>query len=96
MWVHRQRKSYAANSLNALNGIGDREKRLEALPGWSWATHDEKWESAFANLLKFAEREGHCNVPSSRKTDLRLLFFGSTAKESNFVMAKWILTVVSA
>src|SRR5262249_55875410 len=47
----------------------DRRQRLEALPGWSWNTLEDKWELGFSQLRKFFEREGHCRVPYGYKTD---------------------------
>ena len=40
-----------------------RVKRLEGLPGWSWAAVADRWEGKFDLLLRFAEREGHARVP---------------------------------
>lgn len=55
-WVGTQRASRAKLS-------GERKKRLEQLPGWSWDAFDEKWEDGFRHLLEYANKEGHSSPP---------------------------------
>jgi hypothetical protein len=62
LWVRKQR---AAKDIMD----PDRRQRLEALPGWSWNTLEDKWELGFSQLRKFFERERHCRVPYGYKTD---------------------------
>jgi len=47
----------------------DRRKRLEALPGWNWDPFSVRWEENFSRLKQFLQREGHCRVTRSYKTD---------------------------
>lgn len=69
-WVYTQRKATNVTARYYRDAISDdRRKRLEALPGWSWALHDENWEGAFAKLQDFVGREGHCKVRHSYKTE---------------------------
>lgn len=54
-WVNRQRTIYARGQLD-----DDRVARLESLPGWKWSdAKGQDWDSAYAAILAFAEREGH-------------------------------------
>ena len=46
-----------------------RIRRLEALPGWSWAMLADRWEDRFKRLQRFADREGHSRVPADRVED---------------------------
>ena len=43
-------------------------KRLDTL-GFSWDPRNEKWESAYAALRLFREREGHCRVAAKQIVD---------------------------
>jgi superfamily II DNA or RNA helicase len=47
----------------------DRGRRLEELPGWSWAPHFEQWESSFALLGEYAAAQGSADVPKRLVVD---------------------------
>lgn len=41
-----------------------RRERLQTLPGWSFAPHEDTWERHFEALQRFIAREGHAGVPT--------------------------------
>jgi superfamily II DNA or RNA helicase len=57
-WVTNQRTNFSRGKL-----FPERVARLEALPGWSWNTFDDRWDEVFSMLNQFIEREGHAQVP---------------------------------
>ncbi len=63
-WVNKQRARYSERTLDA-----DRERRLQALPGWTWEPKAYQWERGFRQLLQYVERHGHARVPQSYTVD---------------------------
>jgi len=61
-WVAVQRTSQEKMS-------PERIGLLEALPGWSWNPYTDRWERAYAVLVKFTHREGHAAVPKEHVED---------------------------
>ena len=57
-WVSLQRTKKASRELSE-----DRQRRLEALPGWVWDVKGEQWEAAFALLQRYTKAEGNPDVP---------------------------------
>ena len=58
VWVKWQRRQFKTDRLPI-----DRARRLEALPGWVWEAFEVQWERAYALLVDFVAREGHCRLP---------------------------------
>ncbi len=58
----------------------DRTARLEALPGWTWATnqHDESWETGFRHLSDYAAEAGDCVVPSRHR------------RRDGYLLGRWV------
>jgi Helicase associated domain len=63
-WVTSRRNDRANGKLSQ-----DLAERLEGLPGWVWDTRTADWESGFAALRRFADREGHPQVPKRHVED---------------------------
>ena len=63
-WVHTQRVHHLRGALDA-----DRGRRLQELPGWTWAARRARWEEGFDRLLDYVELHGHARVPKSFTID---------------------------
>lgn len=62
-WAATQRNLYRNGSLTE-----DQVRRLEALPGWTWASvNATKWETGFDHMAVFAGEHGHTAVPLTYK-----------------------------
>jgi hypothetical protein len=64
VWVKAQRAKHSKGTLDA-----DRERRLEAVPGWKWETLRGKWDEGFNQLLKYVRQNGDARVPRWTVTD---------------------------
>jgi Helicase associated domain len=58
-WVARQQLQHRQGVLDP-----NREARLEALPGWTWAPSNDRQDRWIEALNQFAQREGHARVPT--------------------------------
>ncbi|WP_263998778.1 DEAD/DEAH box helicase [Mycobacterium yunnanensis] len=56
-WVTWQRQLHGDLELEA-----DRERRLSALPGWTWDTRATQWEEGFTNLVEYVNQYGDARV----------------------------------
>lgn len=63
-WVAAQREMRAKGKLPV-----DRQRRLEALAGWSWNPNEDLWEEAFERLRQYASERGHSRVSQRYVTD---------------------------
>ena len=68
-WVLIQRGLHKNRRPRGIGLSPERRALLEALPGWSWDPHADRWERAYAVLAKFADREGHARVPNEHRED---------------------------
>jgi hypothetical protein len=60
-WINKQRSRRA--SLGPI-----REKRLEALPNWTWNEFDDRWEKGFNRLQAYVKEHGTSRVPQGTET----------------------------
>jgi len=63
-WVQRQRHKNIKGTLGV-----DRQRRLQALPGWAWEAHADWWEEGFRRLVGYVELYGDTRVPVSYAVD---------------------------
>ncbi len=63
-WVNSQRSVYSKGTLDA-----DRQRRLQALPGWTWRPSADRWEEGYNRLLDYVKRRGDARVPISYAID---------------------------
>ncbi len=64
LWVSNQRSKLRRGKLKP-----ERVRELEAIPGWVPHAREARWETAFAHLLAFTEREKHALVPLNYEAD---------------------------
>jgi superfamily II DNA or RNA helicase len=57
-WVVEQRVKHGNGTLG-----GDRDARLEALPGWTWNARDMAWDRSLSSLSAFVAERGSARVP---------------------------------
>jgi superfamily II DNA or RNA helicase len=59
-WVNTQRTAFTRGSFDP-----ERQRRLEALPGWSWDPFEDRWSSSYAILRQYTAEHGHARVPNA-------------------------------
>jgi hypothetical protein len=73
-WVYTQRWRYQLGKLSP-----ERERRLEALPGWIWDAQEAAWREGYEALCRYTEREGRARPPRG-------------CVESGFQLGSWVHT----
>jgi len=73
-WVATQRRARHARKLSA-----ERVRRLDELV-IVWNLHDEKWERMLAELVKYKNAHGNCDVPSGWPPNPKLAAWVSTQR----------------
>lgn len=67
-WVTTQRSAYKKGELPA-----ERIQRLDAVPGWTWNTRNDKWPFWYGQLKKYFAEHGHTRLAALERYDgLRL------------------------
>jgi hypothetical protein len=64
-WVKRQRYQFKLKSEGKHSTLSDERMEILNTIGFVWSRHTVRWEERYRELLDFARRHGHCNVPSS-------------------------------
>jgi len=82
IWVSLQRRKKVHGNMKA-----SREERLQEA-GFIFAVDQNKWENMLQLLLKFKEREGHCNVRQSHMENGRSLGRWVTFQRSRKAIGK--------
>jgi len=62
-WISTARRKKSKSELSP-----DRMRRLESVPGWSWAVLDETWEEGFRILQEYVEARGNSRAPTTYVT----------------------------
>jgi hypothetical protein len=73
-WVSWQRSSYRKGELTK-----ERIDKLNQL-GFVWKLHDDTWEKMYHALLKFKDKNGHCNVTQTYSENPSLGLWVSTQR----------------
>jgi len=70
VWLDTQRRANKKGKLNT-----DQIKRLDGIRV-VWDVLKWQWENSYVLLVKYKDREGHCNVPPSHEEDGKILDHG--------------------
>ncbi|MCZ0730904.1 DEAD/DEAH box helicase [Mycolicibacterium iranicum] len=71
-WVTIQRTVFRDREMSQ-----ERQARLEALPKWSWAPRDSRWDSRYAELEDYVRANGRAQVP---RADGQLAIWAQTQR----------------
>jgi Helicase associated domain len=64
-WVKRQRYQFKLKGEGKHSTLSDERMEILNTIGFVWSRHTARWEERYRELVDFARRYGHCNVPSS-------------------------------
>jgi superfamily II DNA or RNA helicase len=78
-WVNTQRVFRSKGRLDP-----ERQRRLEALPGWTWDSRQAAWDKGFQHLQEYVKKNGHARVPQSYVIDGFRLGNWVNMQRSNF------------
>ncbi|CPR10900.1 helicase-associated [Mycobacterium bohemicum DSM 44277] len=78
-WVNTQRVFRSRDRLDP-----ERQRRLEALPGWTWDSRQAAWDKGFRYLQEYVKKNGHARVPQSYVVDGFRLGNWINMQRSNF------------
>lgn len=71
-WVTIVRSDYRSGDVSE-----ERQIRLEALPGWTWAPRDARWEQGFQKLQEYVTAHRHARVVRTRSSPTDEVNLGS-------------------
>lgn len=84
-WMSKQRQVYAHPEQKGLL-TPERIARLEAVPGWSWAPHDDAWRRAFETLRTIApdrrNSDGEIVLPMGQVDGINLGSWGMIQRQT--------------
>jgi hypothetical protein len=79
IWVNTQKTFHSRGRLDS-----ERERLLEALPGWTWDSRQAAWDRGFRYLQVYVQKNGHARVPQSYVIDGFRLGNWVNMQRSNF------------
>jgi uncharacterized protein CbrC (UPF0167 family) len=87
-WAKRQRYQYTRKLEQKQSCLSDaRQQKLDAV-GFAWDLQTMAWQERFDELVKFKQKNGHCNVPSRFRENPALGMWAKTQRQQyNFYLS---------